>query len=594
MTDLRDPRISALIVELAESSPEAPKFEELQVLAARPKGGGPVGPLDVASTTTLRAWTVGIAAAAVTLILLGGLIWIVPFGAEAPPATEHSTTTTVEATPTTEAPIAIGPAPETATTLATVPTLPPGEGPMLSFVQTEAPTDGDLRGGEWFKGALYVLSEGEEQTLFRTTDGFTWELVPGLPSTTNVRHSMLQSDGDRLVLVMMPRDGNSILVNSSSNGREWISSSIETPAPDGSSMAGEFGWDEGFFYSDNFAVGAKGIIVTATLSLSFEGDGIANGLVAPDEGIHVEVVDLDLDRGVMIVKFLDETNDMEQIGDLREFDLNALGFSRAFSNLIDAMNADPNWKSQVDGFLAQLTSEMSTGSAFASVGYAWFSPDGTTWETVSRGGPVDGGEFSSVLATSDGFVATANSPYRPGELPLGMRYLADGFDSTIVWESDDGTTWTEAAGLTSRHGTQPSKLVEWKGAIVEHVGVGMVRSASDDTEVWTLASPQEWVFPDVPTDGMLLSITDFGLFGSPSYGWWGPDAKELLFSVDGTVWNRWEPTEFEIGGRRDEGGEHLGNAWVAGVGDNFVVLQHRQWDEATNTPLNSLWVGTLP
>lgn len=594
MTDLRDPRISALIVELAESSPEAPKFEELQVLAARPKGGGPVGPLDVASTTTLRAWTVGIAAAAVTLILLGGVIWIVPFGAEAPPATEHSTTTTVEATPTTEAPIAIGPAPETATTLATVPTVPPGEGPMLSFVQTEAPTDGDLRGGEWFKGALYVLSEGEEQTLFRTTDGFTWELVPGLPSTTNVRHSMLQSDGDRLVLVMMPRDGNSILVNSSSNGREWISSSIETPAPDGSNMAGEFGWDEGFFYSDNFAVGAKGIIVTATLSLSFEGDGIANGLVAPDEGIHVEVVDLDLDRGVMIVKFLDETNDMEQIGDLREFDLNALGFSRAFSNLIDAMNADPNWKSQVDGFLAQLTSEMSTGSAFASVGYAWFSPDGTTWETVSRGGPVDGGEFSSVLATSDGFVATANSPYRPGELPLGMRYLADGFDSTIVWESDDGTTWTEAAGLTSRHGTQPSELVEWKGAIVEHVGVGMVRSASDDTEVWTLASPQEWVFPDVPTDGMLLSITDFGLFGSPSYGWWGPDAKELLFSVDGTVWNRWEPTEFEIGGRRDEGGEHLGNAWVAGVGDNFVVLQHRQWDEATNTPLNSLWVGTLP
>jgi hypothetical protein len=579
-----------LIVELAESSPEAPKFEELQVLAARPAGDGPVRPMAAAGTTTLRGWTVGIAAAAVTLILLGGVIWLVSFGTGGSPATEDSAPTTEAATPTTEAAITTETAPETVATLATAPTLPPGEGSMLSFVQSEAPTDGDLRGGEWFKGALYVVNE--EHALFRTTDGFAWELVPGLPSATNVRHSLLQSDGDRLVLVVMPRDGNSILVNSSSNGREWISSAIETPAPDGSNMAGEFGWDEGFFYSDNFVVGPKGILVTATLSLSFEGDGFANSLVAPDEGIHVEVVDLDLDRGVMIVKFLDETNNMEQIGDLREFDLNALGFSEAFSNLIDAMTADPNWKPQVDGFLAQLTGEMSTGSAFASVGYAWFSPDGTTWETVSRGGPLDGGEFSSVLATSDGFVATANTPYRAGELPTYMRYLADGFDSTIVWESDDGMTWTKAAGLTSRHGTQPSKLVEWKGAIVEHIGVGMVRSASDDTEVWMLASPQEPVFPDVPTDGMLLSITDFGLFGSPSYGWWGPDAKELLFSVDGTNWNRWEPTEFSFGGG-NEPGEHEGAVWVTGVGDNFVVLQHRSWDEASNTASNSLWVGTL-
>jgi hypothetical protein len=120
----------------------------------------------------------------------------------------------------------------------------------------------------------------------------------------------------------------------------------------------------------------------------------------------------------------------------------------------------------------------------------------------------------------------------------------------------------------------------------------MVRSASDDTEVWMLASPQEPVFPDVPTDGMLLSITDFGLFGSPSYGWWGPDAKELLFSVDGTNWNRWEPTEFSFGGG-NEPGEHEGAVWVTGVGDNFVVLQHRSWDEASNTASNSLWVGTL-
>ena len=168
-----------------------------------------------------------------------------------------------------------------------------------------------------------------------------------------------------------------------------------------------------------------------------------------------------------------------------------------------------------------------------------------------------------------------------------MHHLADGFDSTIVWESDDGTTWTKASGLISRHGAQPSRLVEWKGAIVEHVGVGTVRSASDDTEVWTLTSPPESVYRDVPTEGMLLSITDFGLFGSPSYGWWGPDATE------GTAWKRWEPTQFEIGGRRDGGDAHSGDAWVVGTGDDFVVMQRRVPDGTSGDDSLSLWVGQV-
>jgi hypothetical protein len=541
--------------------------------------------------STPRGWVVASIVAAATVIALGSLALLARPDGATPPADTPTPTTITEAPPTTDAAVTSDTVAATTTTLAAAPVVPPGEGPKIEFVQVESPVEGALGNGTWFNGALYALSDVEGE-LLRSVDGVVWESVPGPPSATNARHRMLQSDGDRLVLLVMPRDGDSILVNISSNGRDWISSTIETPAPDGSNMAGEFDWDEGFFNSDNFAVGPEGIVVTATLSLSFEGDGFANSLVGADEGIHVEMVDLDLDRGVMIVKFLDETND-EQIGDLQEFDLNTIGFSGAFANLIDAMNADPNWKPHIDGFLAQLTGEMSTGSAFASVGYAWFSPDGTTWETVSRGGPLDGGEFSSVLATSDGFVATAYTPYRAGELPRYMRYLADGFDSTIVWESDDGTTWTKAAGLTSRHGTQPSKLVEWKGAIVEHVGVGMVRSATDDTEVWTLASPQTSVFPDVPTDGMLLSIADFGLFGSPSYGWRGPDATELLFSTDGTAWNRWEPPEFEIGGPRQAGGERLGSAWVVGVGDDFVVMQRRGPNATSIDDSLSLWVGQV-
>lgn len=599
MTDLRDPRISALIVELAESSPDAPTFDELKVLAARPVGDGSARSL-ATPRTRLHGWTVGVAAAAVTLILLGGVIWLVSFGTGGSPATEDSTPTTLEATPTTEAAITTETTPETVTTLASAPTVPPGEGPILSFVQTEAPTNGDLRDGEWFKGALYVLSEGEERALFRTTDGFTWELVPGLPSATNVRHSMLQTDGNVLVNVVMPSDGTRgirsdgvIEVNASTNGTDWISSSIKLPVPDGTNMAGEFQLGEGFFYSDNFTVGPKGIVVAASIDLVFEGDSIANSLVDPDEGIHVEVVDLDLERGVMIVQFLDEENDMEQIGDQREINLDDAGFSNAFSKLVDALAADPDWKPLVPGFIAQLTDEQTFNYASISLGYAWFSSDGMTWQRVDTTGPLDGGEFRAITATSDGFVATASTTYEPGGLLQSLRYLASEFDSSIVWESADGKTWTEATSLTSGHGFDTSALLEWQDDLVEHVGVGMIRSTSDDSQVWTLADPTQQVLSDLPTDGMHLEFTEFGLIGTPSYGWAGPDAKELLFSGDGTNWNRWEPTEFSVGGGREQG-EHQGDVWVAGVGDNFVVLQHRGRDESSNTSLNTLWVGTLP
>jgi hypothetical protein len=289
-------------------------------------------------------------------------------------------------------------------------------------------------------------------------------------------------------------------------------------------------------------------------------------------GIHAtnSLVDLDLDRGVMIVQFLDENNDMEQIGDLREIDI-----SSAFSNLLDAMAADPNWERHPDGFLAQLTTEEATGFASASVGYAWFSSDGVTWRQVDGAGPLDGGEFAGILATPDGFVATASSTY-------------------VVWQSADGMTWTEATGLTSRGDVDTSRLVEWRGEVVEPVGVGTIRSIKDDTKVWALTDPPQRVFSDAPTRGLVLDISEFGLIGTPSYGWQGPDATEVLFSVDGTSWNRWEPTEFGIGGSHESSGGHSGDAWVVGVGKDFVVIQQREWNESSQTSAHSLWVGKVP
>jgi len=541
-----------------------------------------------------RGWLIAAAAAALTVVVVGGIAWLAPFSGQTPPAAEDPTPTTVELPPTTEAAVTTDTVPATTTTLAGIPSVPPGEGPKLSFVQAEAPTDGELRGGEWFRGALYVLSSdgGDSQQLFRSTDGFTWELVPGLPEASDIRHSMLQTDGDRLINVVMPVDGNrgiaedaSIQVNTSTNGADWVSSRIELPIPIGSNMAGEFQLGNGFLFSDNFAVGPKGIVVIATINLVFESENFANSLVDPDAGIHVEIVDLDLGRNVMVVRFLDEENDMKQIGDLREIDLEAAGFSNAFSNLLDAMAADSDWEPLIPGFLAQLTGEDTTGLASASVGYAWFSPDGVDWLRIDSTGPLDGGEFVSIVATPDGFVAIASSPYRPSELPPEMRYLSESFDSSVVWQSADGTTWTEATDLTTRHGFDTSRLVEWQGEPIEQVGWAQRRG--DDTKMWTLAEPVRGLFSEIPTDGMLLEISEFGLIGTPTYGWEDPGKMEILFSADGTNWSRWEPVEFGQGDAQAE-------AWILGVGNDFVVVQLREWDEASASSINSLWVGTVP
>jgi hypothetical protein len=213
-----------------------------------------------------------------------------------------------------------------------------------------------------------------------------------------------------------------------------------------------------------------------------------------------------------------------------------------------------------------------------------------TWERIDSSGPLNGGEFAGIVAAEDGFVATASNTYDPSGLPPDLRYLSEEFDSTVVWQSADGTTWTEAPGLTSGHGTQDTQLVEWRGELVELVG--WIYSVDEDMRPTALSGSQQ-VGSDIPTQGMWLNISDFGLIGIPSSGWWGPDATELLFSVDGTNWNRWEPTEFGLGGTHDSPGDHMGDVSVVGVGSDFVVLQHQMWDEETQSLVRTLWVGTI-
>jgi hypothetical protein len=201
----------------------------------------------------------------------------------------------------------------------------------------------------------------------------------------------------------------------------------------------------------------------------------------------------------MVVRFLDENNDMEQIGDDREIDLQDTGFSNAFSNLLDAMVSDPDWAPVVDRFITQLTSPFTDGYATVSVGYAWHSSDGETWNRITSKGPLDRGEFAAIMATPDGFIATATSTR------LGS------FDSRRVWESDNGTNWTVATGLTSSHALDTS-LAELQGKPVEL----LYRSQRGvDPQVLTLTVPQQELASEIPGGGMVVEIGGLGLIGTP-------------------------------------------------------------------------------
>jgi len=74
MSDQRDPRIRALIVELSASSPEAPTFAEIEDRAVEPVGDGPVRPLGTLRQSRARGWGLGAVAAAalVVLLVIGG------------------------------------------------------------------------------------------------------------------------------------------------------------------------------------------------------------------------------------------------------------------------------------------------------------------------------------------------------------------------------------------------------------------------------------------------------------------------------------------------------------------------------------------
>jgi hypothetical protein len=419
-----------------------------------------------------RGWAVAVAAAALTLIVVGGVAWLLSNGDSAPPAS------------------------------GAVP--PPGEGPQLSFVRSESPSGGWVDDAVWFRGALYALSSGE---LFRSSNGMNWEPVPGPPDAASLPRSQgLETGGGLLLYVEGENEGGSlcalpgdaIVVHSSADGADWKTSRINLPIPDWPTDYGCYSYSVGV--RDGLAVGPEGIMITAVVG----GEIVAESIFEPefDLGFDPETVEDAIRGGAGVFTAAD--------GQVYGLDLDAAG--------------NHSW--------------------FTSRGYAWFSPDGQTWNQLDASGPLDGGEIAAVVATSGGFVATSTN--------YGL------------WETTDGTTWLHKSGLAESHLSDPSGLDVWAGQLV----------AATTRGVWTINdTPQELIASSGTSGLSVMQTGELGLIAIASENDGG--GTEVLFSKDGTTWNRWTPTEI---------GPGIRGIYVVGIGDEFVVLQTG----------GSVWVGRLP
>jgi hypothetical protein len=115
----------------------------------------------------------------------------------------------------------------------------------------------------------------------------------------------------------------------------------------------------------------------------------------------------------------------------------------------------------------------------------WFSPDGTTWESVD-GGP--GGPFDTTGDESVRDIAAVGS----GFVAVGSTNV-DSDQNGAVWFSPDGVTWAQVDAPTlGGAGRQELESVTWTGRVVVAGGYAGDRNGQGQPVVWRSTDARTW------------------------------------------------------------------------------------------------------
>ena len=459
MTDQRDPRIRALIVELAQSSAEAPTFAELEDLAAEPMGEGPVRPMGrQPSSNHGRGWLVAAAAAVAVLVLVGGVALLLQVtGPDAPVADTVVPTTLTESAPTTLA--------------ESVPTTLPD--PPSSFTWSRVPHDEAVFGGargQWMRsvtvggpGLVAVGSVGNDgddgdanAAVWASVDGLTWSRVPldeaALGGARGQWMNSVTVGGPGLVAV--GSDGRFAAVWTSVDGVTWSRVPHDEAVFGGADNQG----------MNSVTVGGPGLVAVGWV----ENDGEINGDGAAAVWTSVDGV-----------TWLRVPHDEAALG------------GAGFQGMSSVTVGGPGLVAVGVGAGRMTVDEGHVDWEVKAA--VWTSVDGVTWSRVPHDeavfGGVGGQGMRSVTVGGPGLVAVGFD--QPGDdVPSGRARDA------AVWTSVDGATWSRVPhDVTLFGGTGNQRMYE-----VTAAGAGLVAVGADggfyanrpDAVVWTSVDGITW------------------------------------------------------------------------------------------------------
>ncbi len=369
----------------------------------------------------------------------------------------------------------------------------------MRWTPVEPPPEG-IRFLAWFKDAFYGLGFRPDggSPMYRSSDGSVWEEVPSfvsaLPDAIEV-HRGVVAGGDRLIVLGSepqqsgwgsPRcsvSSGGLIVAVSSDGTTWtiseVTAKLPTPPSDAVCVS---------FYPGSVATGPAGILVSASISVEIDYEGI----IADELGDNVLVTFLQHTGDRLVFQTLD--------GQDYELSLSELGYTQ------DDL-APPQ-----------------------SGAIAWWSPDGVTWQQVADEWPMITPSLGSIAAVDDGFLVT-----RAG---IGL------------WKTTDGSSWEtidqKFSNVILDWAGTPVQF-NWQRGELKFFGDDTVLPMSDGfdaVEIVEIGLGKAGILAVVSPSGSMETMEAMDAF-------WRSSGSALVYSPDGTVWRRWTPEEFDHFNKHD-------------------------------------------
>ena len=346
-----------------------------------------------------RGLAIAVVAAALTVIILGGVVWLAPLGGETPPANE----------------------PETVIPSPTPTVVDPKVGAAGQFSQTSEFSVWGM--SDTPMGILAIGSYRGGSAVFRSTDAVTWSVVEETYTLPDQAHVGVAGSNLGYVVAAGPIGGEDGGFWFSADGAEWARVTV----------AG----DQRRYWQDAMAVAASdfGFVVVGVESV--RGRSIA--WFSPDGLTWTQVLDADDDDdSTRQSNYLFDVDYSKEYGFVAVGELGSVPAIWRSSDGLSWTMTRPDEQQREGVMFGVAASERGIviGGGDGGDHAVWYSLDGNSWiRSVPLVENEDGFHYpivSTVAASSRGFIAAG-----------GISASKSSIRRPVMWYSTDGQTWTQ-------------------------------------------------------------------------------------------------------------------------------------------------------